>query len=121
MSVRPIPATATQRERQSQALGELFEKSGMALTPAAAAVGVSASQFSRYLSGETILPTPYYDRVAQAFKISRADLVIRLGLLDDEDEQVREAVDTLRAMVVREAPADQEERPILGPRAQEAV
>lgn len=92
MSERPIPVSAEDRARQSRVLKALRKASGLNLTPAAAQIGVSASQLSRYESGETILPTPYFQSVARTYGISRADLAERLGLLDDEGWSMADAL-----------------------------
>lgn len=101
MPEQAVPPTELQRERQRRALGDLRDASGLDLTPLAARVGVSASQMSRYIQGDTILPQQMYDVVAAAFGISRVELIIDLGLLDDDDEDVREAVETLYRVTVR--------------------
>jgi transcriptional regulator with XRE-family HTH domain len=82
VSERPIPVTDEQRANQRKALKALWDASGMDLTPLASKIGVSASTLSRYLSAETILPSPYYQPFAHAFGITRSDLIARLGLLD---------------------------------------
>lgn len=95
MSERPIPVSEVERERQRVVLGDLLERAGLRLTPAAARIGVSASQLSRYLSGETILPTPYYSAVATAFGISASELARRLGLVTAEPAGLRAELDAL--------------------------
>lgn len=89
MSERPFPVSDEERARQREVLDTLVRHSRLKLTPIAARVGVSASQMSRYISGETILPTPYYRTVADAFGISVSELTRRLGLVVAEPAGLR--------------------------------
>ena len=85
MSKRPIPVSDEQRQRQREVMEQLWRDSAFTtLTPAAARVGVSVSQLSRYISGETVIPTQYYQAVADTFGIAYAELVRRLLPVDDD-------------------------------------
>lgn len=98
MSERAVPVSPEERERQRTVLGALFAASPLKLTPAAASIGVSASQLSRYLSGDTILPTPTYEAVARTFGLPRDELALRLlglGPAADPDWDLRAALDAI--------------------------
>lgn len=91
MPVRAIDPEESDRQRQARVLGALRAKmrrnaanpKEWDVTPTAASIGVSATQWTRYESGQTILPPPAYAAVARAFGIERDELV-RLLLLDDQ-------------------------------------
>ena len=84
MSKRPIPVSDEQRQRQREVMEQLWRDSAFTtLTPAAARIGVSVSQLSRYISAETVIPTQYYQAVADTFGLTYADLVRRLLPVED--------------------------------------
>jgi transcriptional regulator with XRE-family HTH domain len=98
VSERPIPVSDDQRRRQRDVLTALWKAKASEyrqLTQAAARIGVSTSQLTRYLSGETVLPTPYYQAVADAFGIEYAELVRRL--LPVGEAATAEEADAFRA------------------------
>jgi transcriptional regulator with XRE-family HTH domain len=98
VSERPIPVGDDQRQRQRDVLTALWKAKQAEyrqLTQAAARIGVSTSQLTRYLSGETVLPSPYYQAVADAFGIDYAELVRRL--LPVEEAATAEEADAFRS------------------------
>lgn len=92
MPEKAIPPTQAERDRQGSVLRALRDAKGWGQTKAGAKIGISASQVSRYESGENMLPTNYIGLVAKAYGIEKGDLTTRLGLMDD-DLQVVESYD----------------------------
>lgn len=87
-----MPPSDDERQRQAlvlsglraHALKQADNPKDWQLTPVASRIGVSASQLSRYESGQTILPTTYYRAIADTYGITRTELARALGILDDE-------------------------------------
>lgn len=84
MPKRAIPPTDLERQLQSVVMKKLRDRAGLEVTPAAAAVGISASQLTRYESGENMLPTNYIRLVARAYHVTQGELIAALGLLDED-------------------------------------
>lgn len=84
MPKRAMPISEAERERQGEVLTRLREDAGLGPTKAAGLIGVSYSQLLRYEDGGTILPTSYYQAVAEAYGIRKSELSVKLGLVDEE-------------------------------------
>lgn len=78
-------------ERQREALDALQKAAGLQATTAAQAVGLSYPQYNRYLWGQVPLRTDQIPAFAAAYKVSKAELIRALGLLDEAvDPAIRE-------------------------------
>lgn len=91
-----MPISEADQERQRSVLPKLREAAGMTPTKAAGLIGVSYSQLLRYESGETILPTNYYQAIADTYGIRKSDLSVALGLVDDPPRGAEPLAELLR-------------------------
>lgn len=85
MPKRAVDPTEAERARQRDVLQRLVGNTDR--TQIAATAGLSYSQLSRYISGETLLPSVYYGPLAQALAIDRDAFISQvLGMADPDDQ-----------------------------------
>ena len=121
MPKRAVEPTEAERTRQSGVLQALVGTTDR--TQLAAAAGLSYSQLSRYISGETLMPSVYYGPLAKALGIARDAFIRQLLVVDEPDiwtvEQFRQHLEHagLPNATVDDLAAIAAEQPALGRRS----
>jgi transcriptional regulator with XRE-family HTH domain len=108
----PQMAKRTPTEELPNRIRELRAEAGMTLQELAPKVGISAGQLSNIETGKRELTMPVMERVAAAFKVDVADLLLpSMGGLTEQErwliETFREVPDAARAAMAAVAESQQ--------------